>query len=77
MECKSFHMQSKTSIPIKTTIAVALLTLGGEIAWGVENQFFNVFLYNEISKNTFYISLMVALSAVTATLTAIIFGAFF
>ena len=66
-------MQKK--LTSRTMISIALLTFAGEIAWGVENQYFNVFMYNEIAPNPTYISWMVALSAITATFTAIFLGA--
>ena len=49
----------------------ALLTFGlvGQIAWVIENMYFNVFLYNTISGDTSMIAAMVAWSAVTATVT--------
>ncbi|MHA1408455.1 MAG: MFS transporter [Candidatus Heimdallarchaeaceae archaeon] len=59
----------------RTTLAIAFLSFAGEVAWGVENQFFNVFVYNKIAPNTLYISLMVAFSALTATITAVTLGA--
>lgn len=62
-------------ISAKTTIAITLLSFAGELAWGVENQYFNVFLYNVIIPDPLYISIMVAASALTATFTSIFFGA--
>ena len=53
-----------------------LLTFGlmGQIAWCVENQFFNTFLYNEVGGTPKDISHMVAWSAVAAVLTTLIMG---
>lgn len=55
----------------------ALLTFGlfGQIAWVIENMYFNVFLYNTISGDTAMIAAMVAASAVTATVTTLFMGA--
>ena len=55
----------------------ALLTFGlvGQIAWVIENMYFNVFLYNTISGDTSMIAAMVAWSAVTATATTLVMGA--
>jgi MFS family permease len=69
-------MQTK---PVKTIsshiwIAVILLAFSGQLAWGVENQFFNTFMYNNISPDPRPIAWMVAASAVTATLTTILMG---
>jgi len=63
---------------MKTRINISLffLGLGGQIAWAIENQFFNTFLYDRIIPDPRYVSIMVALSAITATITAIVMGAF-
>lgn len=55
----------------------ALLTVGfvGQLAWTIENMYLNVFVYNEISQNPAVIALMVALSAIAATLATILVGA--
>ena len=52
-----------------------LLGLGGQIAFAIENQFFNTFMYDKILPQPLYVSLMVAASAIVATLTAISMGA--
>lgn len=52
-----------------------LLGLGGQIAFAIENQFFNTFMYDKILPQPLYVSLMVAASAIVATLTAIGMGA--
>ena len=59
----------------KTWTAIVLFSLFGQIAWTIENMFFNVFI-----EKTFYaggpeISLMVSASAVVATLTTLFMGA--
>lgn len=59
----------------KATLSIYLVALAGNIAFTVENQFYNVFLYNEIAPNTFYISLMVMITAIVSTITAIVMGA--
>lgn len=55
--------------------AVYILGFLGSLAWGVENQYFNTFIYNEITPDPRPISWMVAASAVTATLASILIGA--
>ncbi len=55
--------------------AIIILGFLGSLAWGVENQFFNTFIYNNISPDPRPISWMVAASAITATLSAIFMGA--
>lgn len=52
-----------------------LFALIGQIAWVVENMYFNVFLYQMFHATASQISLMVSLSAVTATVTTVFIGA--
>ena len=52
-----------------------LIGLVGQVAWTVENMYFNVFLYNTISTDPSYIAAMVAASAVAATATTLFMGA--
>lgn len=54
---------------------IVLFGLVGQIAWVIENMYFNLFLYNEISGDPNAIAWMVAASAATATLTTIFMGA--
>jgi MFS family permease len=65
--------KSKISRPLWT--ALLLLGFAGQLAWAVENQFFNTFLYNEITPDPRPISWMVAITALVSTLTAIFMGA--
>ncbi len=55
----------------------ALLSFGliGQVAWVVENMYFNVFLYNTITGDTTMIAAMVAASAVVAAVTTLVVGA--
>ena len=59
----------------RTWAVVILFGLVGQIAWSVENIYFNLFLFNEVGGTTSDISVMVAASAVTATLTTLLMGA--
>ena len=52
-----------------------IFSLVGQIAWVVENMYFNVFIYNMFGASPDDISLMVSLSAVAATLTTLLVGA--
>ncbi len=60
----------------KHWLSLFFLGFAGQLAWAVENQFFNTFMYDRIIPQPLYISIMVAASAVTATLTSIIMGAY-
>lgn len=59
----------------RTWTAIIILGFLGSLAWGVENQFFNTFIYNTISPDPRPISWMVASSAIVATLASIFVGA--
>jgi MFS family permease len=54
----------------------SILTLGtaGQIAWAVENSWFNTFVYDRITTDPNPVAWMVAVSAITATITTIIMG---
>lgn len=55
--------------------ALTIFSLMGQIAWVVENMYFNVFIYKMFNASAGDISAMVAASAVTATLTTVFMGA--
>ncbi|MEE0969547.1 MAG: MFS transporter [Clostridia bacterium] len=55
--------------------ALLLFGLIGQVAWVVENMYLNVFIYKIFSASASDISLMVASSAVSATLTTVFIGA--
>ncbi len=56
-------------------LVLVVLSLIGQVAWVVENMYFNVFIYKMFNASAQSISLMVTASAVAATLTTIIIGA--
>lgn len=55
--------------------ALIIFGLIGQVAWVVENMYFNVFIYKMFNASASDISMMVALSAVSATLTTLFMGA--
>ena len=67
-------MQNSKSLSKKFWLALIIFSLAGQVAWVVENMYFNVFIYNVFAATEKDISLMVALSAVSATLTSIFIG---
>jgi MFS family permease len=67
-------MTPNPTLSKKIWIAIVLLAFSGQLAWGVENQFFNTFMYNNITPDPRPISWMVAASAIAATLTTILMG---
>ncbi len=56
-------------------ISLVIFSLVGQIAWVIENMYLNVFIYKMFGAGPSDISLMVAASAVTATLTTVFIGA--
>ncbi|HEY9594341.1 MAG TPA: MFS transporter [Spirochaetia bacterium] len=56
------------------TLAMILLGFSGQLAWAIENQFFNTFLYDRITPDPRPISWMVSITAVVALLTTILMG---
>lgn len=62
-------------ITARTWLTLILVGLVGQLAWTIENMYFNVYLYNTISTDPGYISAMVGWSAAAATLTTLFMGA--
>ncbi len=56
-------------------LALTVFSLMGQIAWVVENMYFNVFIYKMFNASAADISNMVSASAITATLTTVFMGA--
>ncbi len=59
----------------KFWLALVIFSLTGQIAWVVENMYFNVFLYEMFNATAAQISAMVSASAVSATVTTLFIGA--
>ncbi len=56
-------------------ISVLVLGLAGQFAWTIENMYLNVFLYHTVAASADAIAVMVAASAIVATLTTLFMGA--
>lgn len=65
----------KTKLSPRFWLVLTIFGLMGQIAWVVENMYFNVFIYEMFNATPSDISLMVAASAVAATLTTVFMGA--
>ena len=65
----------RTKLSGKFWAALTVFSLVGQIAWVVENMYFNVFIYKMFHASASAISAMVAASAISATLTTILIGA--
>ena len=59
----------------KFYLALVIFSLVGQVAWVVENMYLNVFIYKMFHATAEQISLMVAASAITATVTTLLIGA--
>ncbi|MBO5089813.1 MAG: MFS transporter [Clostridia bacterium] len=64
----------KTKLSPRFWCAVTLFSLIGQVAWVVENMYFNVFIYKMFNASADDIALMVAASAVAATVTTVFMG---
>ena len=65
----------KTKLGSKFWLSLTIFSLMGQVAWVVENMYFNVFIYKMFAATAADISNMVAASAITATLTTVFMGA--
>ena len=65
----------KTKLSSRFWIALTLFSLVGQVAWVVENMYFNVFIYKMFRASAADISAMVGASSVAATVTTVLMGA--
>ena len=65
----------KSKLSPRFWLALTIFSLMGQVAWVVENMYFNVFIYKMFNASASDISLMVAASAIAATLTTVFIGA--
>lgn len=65
----------KTGKGSRFWLALTIFSLTGQVAWVVENMYFNVFVYRMFHASAGAISLMVGASAVAATVTTLLIGA--
>lgn len=66
--------ESYPRITSRTWFVMLALALTGQIAWAVENSWFNTFVYDTITPDPRPVAWMVAASAITATLTTLFMG---
>jgi len=66
--------ESSHRITPMTWSVMAALALSGQLAWAIENSWFNAFVYDKITPDPRPIAWMVACSAITATLTTLLMG---
>ena len=60
----------------KFYLALVIFSLVGQVAWVMENMYFNVFIYKMFNASAEAISTMVSASAIAATVTTLLVGAF-
>ena len=70
---KAQYIGSKSSA--KFYVSLTLFSLIGQVAWVIENMYFNVFIYKMFRASAAQISIMVAASAVMAAVTTLLIGA--
>ena len=75
MTGKGAYFMEKTKKSGRFWLALVIFSLVGQVAWVVENMYFNVFIYKMFHASASAISLMVGASAAAATVTTLIIGA--
>jgi MFS family permease len=65
---------SSERISPRVWFVMAALAITGQIAWAVENSWFNTFVFDTITPDPRPVAWMVAASAITATLTTLLMG---
>lgn len=61
-------------IAARAWFVLAILAVTGQIAWAVENAWFNTFVFDMLTPDPRPVAWMVAASAITATLTTLLMG---
>ena len=74
LEKKSTSKSVVEKIGRRNVLSILMLGTAGQIAWAVENGWFNTFVYDRITTDPIPVAWMVAVSAITATLTTILMG---
>jgi len=66
--------RNSPALPGRSWVALVLFGLFGQVAWTIENMYFNVFLYKTVTYDPGAVAVMVAASAAAATLTTLLMG---
>lgn len=66
---------ARAPLGTRSWLAIVVVGLAGQLAWTVENMYLNVFVYDTITADPTAIAVMVALSAVSATVATLVAGA--
>ena len=65
---------TERSFSRRSRLILLLFGLIGQIAWNVENMYFNLFVYDTFEGNLDAVTLMVQLSGVVATVATLLAG---
>ena len=65
----------KNKLSKKTWLGIVIFSLVGQIAWTMENMFYNLYIVDQFNASPSHIALMVSLYAITATVTTLFMGA--
>lgn len=76
MKTNQERSQAGDGLPRKQFVSLMFLWLAGQLAWAIENQYYNTYLYDRITPNPQAVSWMVSITAVVSTLTTILMGTF-
>jgi MFS family permease len=74
MKTQTNSVTTPSILPTRVFVALLMLSLAGQLAWAIENQFYNTFLYDRITPNPQAVSWMVSITAVVSTVTTIFMG---
>ena len=72
---KDLAMNKKNGLSARNMVVLLLFGMMGQIAWAVENMYFNLFVFESIAPDLDTVTLMVQASGVVATLITLIAGA--
>ena len=65
-------MNKKMNFPRSAWIVLLLFGTMGQLAWSVENMYFNLFVFETVAPDLDTVTLMVQLSGITATVATLI-----
>jgi len=74
MENRIAETKSGIGLPRKQFTSIMFLWLAGQLAWAIENQYFNTYLYDRITPDPQAVSWMVSITAIVSTVTTILMG---
>ena len=67
--------EAQTRLSRRTWFLIVMLAFIGQVAWAIENNFFNLFIQDVFGASLADVALMVSASALTATATTLLVGA--